>query len=221
MASVSAFLTAIFTLAQTASPLIFFDPDLAAEKFRADVARTYAIKPEAITIQPEKPGVPNTCFFDLGFGNLYAYQARFVVNGEKAMVNGYASIGGVETVLVKSAVGLAPLLDEARVFNAGETMPLDQLVARLAFVLHGHGETADHPDAPWRLERTGAAVTISYLAILPGTTGSAIVRRVSIKATPGQRPEISVAPFAPKTVPPRLKTVELRPWFGPGTETGK
>lgn len=221
MANVSAFLAAVFILAQTASPLIFFDPDLAADRFRADVARTYAIKPETITIQPEKPGVPNTRFFDLGFGNLYAYQAHFMVNGEKAMVNGYASIGGVETVLVKSAAGLAPLLDEARVFNAGDTMPLDQLVARIAFVLHGHGETAEHPDAPWRLERTGAAVTISYLAILPGTTGSAIARRIHIKAASGKRPEISVEPFAPKSVPTRLKTVELRPWFGPGTETGK
>jgi hypothetical protein len=199
----------------TATPPIFYDPDLAADRFRSDVAMTYAVPAESIEIVPPHPGIPGDGYFELGVDDLYAYQARFMLDGEPVHINGFASIGGVDTVLVLAPNGLGPLLSEARAFSPGHAMPIEQLVVRIAFVLQGFGKPAIHPDHPWQLRRVGETTEIDYLALLPDNTGIQTVSHVRIEAMRGKKPVVTLLPFQVGPVRPVMAQVDVEPWYPP------
>ena len=158
--------------------------DGAREVFAAAVSGSLKIKRDAIQVIPV--AIPSEVYSELTTGNLYAWTALY--RDGKELVNGFA---GLEEGTVSFAEypdgGITELLKACHVLSRKERIPLDELVARIAFCLNrvGTGEIVYDPKL---YKSSGFAVPdgvrkpamhsqksgeqFIYFTMIPGNTGT-------------------------------------------------
>lgn len=162
--------------------------DLAGARgiFRREIARAYGIADETITVQPQHPGLPDNPFDPLKTGDLFAFRADWP--GVDPGPGGFASADG-RVAFARSDQGVAALLLACGVDRPDFTMPLSEVIRRLAWIYRSAGEPVEGPRHRHTLTRDGDAVEIVWHTRKAGATGSFSHSRLTVRLLPDGRTE--------------------------------
>jgi hypothetical protein len=157
------------------------EQDAAREVFASAMAGAYHIPVRKITVQPVHAGLPDNPYDRLKTGALFAVRADWPGNDPGPA--GFAAADGC-TAFARHPDGVRALLEACRISDPKMSLPLDDIIKRLAWIYRHAGEPAEIPHRRTEIQRSADGIKVIYQTRSPGGTGSLFYSEVEVFLPP-------------------------------------
>lgn len=155
--------------------------DAARKAFSSALAETYHIPAREITVQPVHAGLPDNPYDPLKTGAFFALRADWPGNDPGPA--GFAAADG-RTAFIRHPDGVRALLEACRISDPQMSLPLDDIIKRLAWIYRHAGDPVELPRREAEIRRSADGIRIIYQTVTAGGTGSLVYSQVEISLPP-------------------------------------